>query len=135
LAGEIEASLAKQLAREVKKGRSIQEVGLFGSQTVVLGAPVFVILDGHPIHKAAMIKTYVEQSKGMLKLFYVPPYSPHLNPDETVWAHVKRDVSRRLVENKAHMKQLALSVLLHLQKLPILIMSFFRQPECRYILE
>jgi hypothetical protein len=30
--------LAKQLAREVKKGRSIQEVGLFGSQTVVLGA-------------------------------------------------------------------------------------------------
>ena len=35
---EIEASLAKQLAREVKKGRSIQEVGLFGSQTVVLGA-------------------------------------------------------------------------------------------------
>jgi len=35
---EIEASLAKQLAREVKKGRSIHEVGLFGSQTVVLGA-------------------------------------------------------------------------------------------------
>ena len=35
---EIEASLAKQLAREVKKGRSIQEMGLFGSQTVVLGA-------------------------------------------------------------------------------------------------
>jgi transposase len=97
--------------------------------------PVFVILDGHPIHKAAMIKTYVEQSKGMLKLFYLPPYSPHLNPDETVWAHVKRDVSRRLVENKEHMKQLALSVLRRLQKLPILIMSFFRQPECRYILE
>ena len=97
--------------------------------------PVFVILDGHPIHKAAMIKQYVEQSKGMLKLLYLPPYSPHLNPDETVWAHVKRDVSRRLVENKEHMKQLALSVLRRLQKLPILIMSFFRQPECRYILE
>ena len=97
--------------------------------------PVFLIVDGHPIHKAAMIKTYVEQSKGMLKLFYLPPYSPHLNPDETVRAHVKRDVSRRLVENKAHMKQLALSVLRRLQKLPILIMSFFRQPECQYILE
>lgn len=104
---------------------------------LMIGAtrPVFVILDGHPIHKAAMIKTYVEQSKGMLKLFYLPPYSPHLNPDETVWAHVKRDVSRRLVENKEHMKQLALSVLRRLQKLPTLIMSFFRQPECRYILE
>jgi IS5 family transposase len=30
--------LANQLAREVRKGRSIQEVGLFGSQTVVVGA-------------------------------------------------------------------------------------------------
>jgi transposase len=82
-----------------------------------------------------MINTYVEQSKGMLKLFYLPPYSPHLNTDETVWAQVKRNVSHRLVENKEHMKQLALSVLRRLKKLPILIMSFFRQPECQYILE
>lgn len=35
----------------------------------------------------------------MLKLFYLPLYSPHLNPDETVWSHVKREVSGRLVEN------------------------------------
>ena len=37
---EIEASLAKQLAREVKKGRNIQEVGLFGSQTAIMGGGV-----------------------------------------------------------------------------------------------
>ena len=37
---EIEASLAKQLAREVKKGRSIQEVGLFGSQTAFVDGGV-----------------------------------------------------------------------------------------------
>jgi transposase len=71
----------------------------------------------------------------MLKLFYLSPYSPHLNPDETVWAREKRDVSRRLVENKEHMKELVLSGLLRLQKMPILIMSFFNQPECRYILQ
>ncbi len=104
---------------------------------LMIGAtrPVFVILDGHPIHEAARIKKYVEQSKGMLKLFYLPPYSPHLNPDETVRAHVERDVSRRVVENKEHMKQLALSILRRLQKLLNLIMSFVGQPECQYILE
>lgn len=55
-------------------------------ERLMIGAtrPLFVILDGHPIHKAVMIKKYVEQSNGMLKLFYLPPYSPHLNPDETV---------------------------------------------------
>jgi IS5 family transposase len=35
---EIEAALAKQIAQELKKGRTIQEVGLFDSQTVMHGA-------------------------------------------------------------------------------------------------
>jgi len=106
-------------------------------QRLMVGAtrPVFVVVDGHSIHKAAIITNYVKQSKGMLKIFYLPPYSPHLNPDETVWAHVKRDVSRRLVEDKEHMKKLALSVLRRIQKLPELVKSFFRQPECQYILD
>ena len=46
--------------------------------------PVFLLVDGHPIHKAKMVKSYVEGLDGKLKLFYLPPYSPHLNPDETV---------------------------------------------------
>ena len=44
--------------------------------------PVFLIVDGHPIHKATMGKSYVQGLGGKLKLFYLPPYSPHLNPDE-----------------------------------------------------
>lgn len=104
---------------------------------LMIGAdkPVFVIVDGHPIHKAKLIKAYVERLQGQLKLFYLPPYSPHLNPDETVWAHVKREVSRQLVESKDEMKRLALGALRSIQKLPELVKSFFRQPECSYILE
>jgi transposase len=96
--------------------------------------PVFLIVDGHPIHKAKIVKSYVEGLDGKLKLFYLPPYSPHLNPDETVWAHVKRKVSRQLVESAEEMKRLALGALRSIQKLPELVKSFFRQPECRYIL-
>ena len=95
---------------------------------------VFVIVDGHPIHKAKLIKTYVDSLDGKLKLFYLPPYSPHLNPDETVWAHVKRKVSRQVVESKEDMKRLALGALRSIQKLPELVKSFFRQPECQYVL-
>jgi len=59
---------------------------------LMIGAskPIFVIVDGHPIHKSKLVKDYVESLDGMLKLFYLPPYSPQLNPDEQVWAHVKR---------------------------------------------
>lgn len=94
--------------------------------------PVFLVVDGHPIHKAKRVQDFVKAHKGRLKLFYLPPYSPHLNPDEQVWAHVKRSVSKRLVQSKDEMKRLAIGALRRIQKLPALVSSFFRQPECQY---
>lgn len=101
---------------------------------LLIGAdgPVFLVVDGHPIHKAKLIKEFVAAQDGMLKLFYLPPYSPQLNPDEQVWAHVKRQVSRQLVQSKDEMKRLAIGALRRIQKLPELVKSFFRQPECQY---
>jgi transposase len=94
--------------------------------------PVFVIVDGHPIHKSRMVKDYVDGPDGQLQLFYLPPYSPHLNPDEQVWAHVKRRVSKQAVQGKDDMKKLALGALRRIQKLPRLVKAFFQQPECQY---
>jgi transposase len=56
-------------------------------QRLMAGAkqPVFLVVDGHLIHKAKLVKDYVEQQQGRLKLVYLPPYSPQLNPDEQVW--------------------------------------------------
>lgn len=51
--------------------------------------PVFVIADGHPIHKARLVRQFVESTQGRLKLFLLPAYSPQLNPDEQVWGNVK----------------------------------------------
>ena len=101
---------------------------------LMIGAkqPVFLIVDGHPIHKAKLIKDFVAAQDGKLKLFTLPPYSPQLNPDEQVWAHVKRQVSRQLVQSKDEMKRLALGALRRIQKLPELVKSFFHHPECRY---
>ncbi|WP_175962553.1 IS630 family transposase [Burkholderia pyrrocinia] len=101
---------------------------------LMIGAqkPIFLVLDGHPIHKAKLVQDFVKAQKGRLKLFYLPPYSPHLNPDEQVWAHVKRSVSKRLVQTKDEMKRLAIGALRRIQKLPALVKSFFRQPECQY---
>ncbi|WP_234485026.1 IS630 family transposase [Noviherbaspirillum pedocola] len=101
---------------------------------LMIGAtrPVFVIVDGHPIHKSRLVQDYVDGLNGQLRLFYLPPYAPHLNPDEQVWAHVKRRVSKQMVQGKDDMKKLALGALRRLQKLPRLVRSFFLQPECQY---
>ncbi len=78
------------------------------------------------------MRQYVDSLDGALKLFYLPPYSPHLNPDGQVWAHVKRRVSKQFVQDKDGMKKLALGALRRIQKLPAMVKSFFQQQECRY---
>jgi len=102
---------------------------------LMIGAknPIFLIVDGHPIHHAKKVKEFIDKQEGKLRLFFLPPYSPQLNPDEVVWAHVKRHVSSKLVQSKEEMKQLAMGALRRIQKLPELVKSFFRQPECWYI--
>jgi transposase len=96
--------------------------------------PIFLIVDGHPIHKSRLVQDFVKSTHGRLRLCFLPPYAPHLNPDEQVWVHVKRDVSKRGVESQEQMKALALSALRRIQRLPELVKSFFRQPECQYAL-
>ena len=97
--------------------------------------PVFLIVDGHPIHRAKMVKDYVANQDGRLKLFFLPPYSPHLNPDELVWGNVKARVAKRTVTSKEDLKAKLISALRRLQKLTSVIQGFFRHPDCQYITE
>lgn len=118
----------------VREGNVTAPVFKMFLQRLMVGAtkPVFVILDGHPIHKARLVQQYVQSQNRMLKLFYLPPDSPHLNPDEQVWAHVKRKVSKQFVQNIDEMKQSIIAALRRIQKLPALVISFFQQSECQY---
>ena len=40
---------------------------------------VFLIVDGHPTHKAKKVKEFVDCVSDRLELFFLPPYSPELN--------------------------------------------------------
>src|SRR3954463_13118667 len=53
--------------------------------------PVFVIVDGHPVHRATAVDRFVDSTHGALRLYRLPAYSPQLNPDEWVWKNVKHD--------------------------------------------
>ena len=53
--------------------------------------PVYLIVDGHPAHRSRTVKDYAASTAGKLTLFYLPGYSPELNPDEWVWKNVKHD--------------------------------------------
>ncbi len=94
--------------------------------------PVFLVVDGHPVQMAKLIKEFVAAQDGRLKLFYLTQYSPQLNSDEQVWVHAKGPVSRQLVQSKDETMRPALGALRRIQKLPELVKSIFRKPECQY---
>lgn len=63
----------------------------------------FLVVDGHPAHKANVVKHYIQSLQGRLELHFLPPYAPDLNPDEFVWSHMKTNgVSKKpLMKNKS----------------------------------
>jgi transposase len=93
---------------------------------------IFLVVDGHPAHKAKLVRQFVADHADRLELFFLPPYSPELNPDELVWAHVKTRVAKAATQTKDELKSMVERTLHRLQKLPDIVASFFRAPTCQY---
>jgi transposase len=95
--------------------------------------PVFLVLDGHPVHRSRAVKEFAAGTNGMLRIFYLPAYSPQVNPDEQVWNDVKhRRVGRLAPRNKDQFLSAIRSAMISLQRLPRIIRSFFQLPDTRY---
>lgn len=98
--------------------------------------PIFLVVDGHPSHKAKKTKEWVASTNGRLQLFYLPGYSPQLNPDEWVWKNVKHDrIGRAGITSRDDLLTKAVAALHRLANLPQLLKSFFHDPNLLYILK
>jgi transposase len=98
------------------------------------GRPVFLIVDNSQVHRSKILKAYVEQSDGMLTVFFLPPYSPDLNPDEWVWKNVKHDnLGRASAKNEGELARFAIAALARLKEIPEKVRSFFGDPALGYI--
>jgi transposase len=96
-------------------------------------APVFLVVDRHPAHTAAVVKKYVASLAGRLELHFLPPYSPELNPDEQVWNDLKNNaLGPRAITGPDQLKRDVLSHLHHLQHTPARVQSFFQMRETAY---
>jgi transposase len=78
--------------------------------------PVFLVLDSHPVHRSNAVKHFAASTNGRLRLYFLPGYSPELNPDEWVWKHVKHDrIGRAGTRGPDDLKAKALAALHRLQ--------------------
>ena len=90
-----------------------------------VGTPVFVVVDGSPVHTAKAVQKYVESTDGRLRLYVFPPYSPQLSPGKWVWRSVKHRIKRSVAMSKIHLYTLAHDALTWLKEKPNLVRGLF----------
>lgn len=54
---------------------------------------VVIVLDNFRIHKAKAVAEMLRKFKSQLRLYFLPTYSPQLNPIERLWRHCRRNVT------------------------------------------
>ena len=94
---------------------------------------VFLIVDGHPAHKAKMVTRFIETVKDRFQLFLLPPYSPELNPDERVWNDLKNNaIGKKAIIIPQQLRSAVISYLRFIQKTPDRVRSYYNNESTKY---
>lgn len=94
---------------------------------------IFLIADNLKVHKAYKVQDFIKRNKDKIEIFYLPPYSPELNPDELLNQDVKSNALKyKIVKTEDHLKNYLKSYLFKIQKTPQKIKNFFKKECVRY---
>jgi transposase len=94
---------------------------------------VFLVLDGHPAHKAKGVESDVASLGGRLEFHRLPTYAPDLNPGEFVWSHMKTNGgSKKPLKQKESLRQRVEEDLGKIQDNRPLVRSFFGAKSVAY---
>jgi transposase len=94
---------------------------------------VFLIVDGHPVHRSGKVRAWVAKHTDRLEMFFLPGYSPELNPDEMLNHDVKTNaVGRRRPRSRSQMVRTVRGYLDCRRRNPELVKRYFREESVRY---
>ena len=65
---------------------------------------IIIVLDNFRSHRAIATADFAEEIG--IKLVYLPPYSPDLNPIEFIWKSIKKVISKEFIVDVNHMKDI-----------------------------
>jgi len=94
---------------------------------------IFLIVDRHPVHKAAAVARWLEQNSTRIRMFFLPSYSPELNPDELLNQDVKSNaLGRRRPFDKWEMMDDLRGYLRGTQREPAIVKAYFYEDHVQY---
>ena len=94
---------------------------------------IFLIVDGHPVHKSRSVRRWLAEHAEQIRIFCLPSYSPELNPDELLNQDVKANALGRVRPvNVQEMMGNVRSYLRTTQARPKLVKRYFRERHVQY---
>jgi transposase len=94
---------------------------------------IFLIVDGHPVHHAIEVKNWIGKHLKQIHLYFLPGYSPELNPDEMLNNDVKSNaVGRKRAKNQEELVANTRSYLRSRQHQPKIVRRYFQEEHVRY---
>ena len=94
---------------------------------------VFLILDNLRVHHSYKARDWLAEHTDQIEVFFLPSYSPELNPDEYLNCDLKAGVhSGPPARSKEQLKNKALSHLRKLQRMPKRVMKYFKHSKIAY---
>jgi len=97
------------------------------------GRRVFLIIDNHPVHRSRKVQRWLAAHADTIRVFYLPGYSPELNPDEMLNNDVKANaVGRRRPHNQEQLMQNVRGYLRRRKNKPQVVKRYFHAESVRY---
>lgn len=94
---------------------------------------VFLILDNLRVHHAKVVKAWLGEHTEQIEVFYLPAYSPELNPDEYLNCDLKQGVHTGMpARSKEQLKSKVTNHMRMLQKKPGRVRKYFKHPSIKY---
>lgn len=97
------------------------------------GKKIFLIVDNLRVHHSKPVKAWLAEHIEQIEVFYLPSYSPELNPDERLNAELKYALGSRVqVRTKDKLRSATEAHMNMLKSNPQRVRSYFEDPKIRY---
>jgi len=97
---------------------------------------VYLIVDNHPVHRAKKVKNWIAKHKERIEIFFLPSYSPELNPDEFLNNDVKSNaVGRQRAASRDDLEGNVRTYLRKRQRQPEIVKKFFHANSVQYAMQ
>ena len=108
-------------------------IEFFGALVADTQRKVFLILDNLGVHHCKPVKQWLVEHTDQMEVFYLPSYSPELNPEERLNADLKHVIRRKVpARTKAKLRAATEEHMTVIGSEPERVKAYFRDPRVKY---